>query len=71
MRLAAWYGQMMLGLVPQLLVLARFPQGDLALHRRRRDRCSRIGGAIFSSSPCWTSLGWFLWAPAQRIPITP
>ena len=28
-RLAGWYAQMLLGLVPQLLVLARFPQSPL------------------------------------------
>ena len=47
-RLAGWYCQMMLGLVPQIVVLARFPNGDLdAAATRRWSRILAVANLFF------------------------
>jgi two-component system, cell cycle sensor histidine kinase PleC len=61
-RLAGWYVQMLIGLVPQLVVLARFPQ-DMSTHQdtQRWTRYLTIANLFFVAN--WASLGLWLWAP--------
>jgi two-component system cell cycle sensor histidine kinase PleC len=60
-RLVAWYCQMILGLVPQLIVLARFPQKNLT--SEETDTWTRrlaVANLFFVAN--WASFGLWFWA---------
>ena len=64
-RLAGWYCQMMLGLVPQVVVLARFPDGELdAGATRRWSRILAAANLFFIAN--WASLGLWMWANGDK-----
>jgi two-component system, cell cycle sensor histidine kinase PleC len=64
-RLAGWYGQMLLGLTLQMLVLARFPQGALtATETRNWTRRLAVANLFFVAN--WASLGIWFWADGDR-----
>ena len=64
-RLAGWYCQMMLGLVPQIVVLARFPDGELdASATRRWSRILAAANLFFIAN--WASLGLWMWAGGDK-----
>jgi two-component system cell cycle sensor histidine kinase PleC len=64
-RLAGWYVQMLLGLVPQLIVLARFPQTNLGgAETQRWTRCITIANLFFVAN--WAALGVWFWADGDR-----
>jgi two-component system cell cycle sensor histidine kinase PleC len=63
-RLAGWYCQMLLGLVPQLLVLARFPQGALT-GAETQNWTRRLAAANLFFVANWASLGLWFWAPGN------
>jgi two-component system cell cycle sensor histidine kinase PleC len=60
-RLAGWYCQMLLGLVPQLIVLARFPQGALTGEETQK-WTSRLAAANLFFVANWASLDLWFWA---------
>jgi two-component system cell cycle sensor histidine kinase PleC len=63
--LAGWYCQMMLALVPQLIVLTRFPGGDLnAGETRRWSRILAAANLFFIAN--WASLGLWMWAGGDK-----
>ena len=64
-RLAGWYVQMVLGLVPQLIVLARFPLGTLTGEDMRK-WTSRVAAANLFFVANWSSLGLWLWADGDK-----
>ena len=60
-RLAGWYCQMMLGLVPQLIVLARFPHNVLTSEETQKwTRALAAANLFFVAN--WASLGLWFWA---------
>jgi two-component system cell cycle sensor histidine kinase PleC len=63
--LAGWYCQMMLGLVPQVVVLARFPTAALnEAQTRRWGRIVAAANLFFIAN--WASLGLWMWAGGDR-----
>ena len=60
---------MMLGLVPQVIVLARFPDGALDAAETRRWTPHPAAANLFFVAN-WASLGLWMWAGGDRIPIT-
>jgi two-component system, cell cycle sensor histidine kinase PleC len=63
--LTGWYCQMMLGLVPQVIVLARFPGGALdAGETRRWSRIVAAANLFFIAN--WASLGLWMWAGGDK-----
>jgi two-component system cell cycle sensor histidine kinase PleC len=64
-RLAGWYVQMLLGLVPQMIVLARFPQGALT-GEETRHWTRRLAAANLFFVANWASLGMWFWAGGDR-----
>ena len=60
-RLAGWYCQMMLGLVPQLIVLARFPQGAIT-SEDTQTWTRRLAAANLFFVANWASFGLWFWA---------
>jgi two-component system cell cycle sensor histidine kinase PleC len=60
-RLAGWYCQMILGLVPQMIVLARFPQNPLTVEETK-GWTRRLAAANLFFVTNWASLGLWLWA---------
>jgi two-component system cell cycle sensor histidine kinase PleC len=63
--LAGWYCQMLVGLVPQFITLARFPQGALCTSQTRKwTRWISIANLFFVAN--WASLGLWLWAPGDK-----
>jgi len=64
-RLAGWYAQMLLGLVPQMIVLARFPQGALT-GEETRHWTRRLAAANLFFVANWASLGLWFWAEGNR-----
>ncbi len=63
--LAGWYCQMLLGLVPQVMVLARFPGGALdAAETRRWGRILAAANLFFIAN--WASLGLWMWAGGDK-----
>ncbi|HEY0267106.1 MAG TPA: histidine kinase dimerization/phospho-acceptor domain-containing protein, partial [Rhizomicrobium sp.] len=63
-RLIAWYGQVILGLVPQLVVLWRFPRGELPLADTRKwIALAAAANLLFVAS--WASLGFYFWVPGH------
>jgi two-component system cell cycle sensor histidine kinase PleC len=60
-RLVGWYCQMMLGLVPQLIVLARFPHGALTSEETQR-WTNRLAAANLFFVVNWASFGLWFWA---------
>jgi two-component system cell cycle sensor histidine kinase PleC len=63
--LAGWYCQMMLSQVPQLLMLARFPQATLTATETQR-WTRRIAAANLFFVANWASLGVWFWAAGDR-----
>jgi two-component system, cell cycle sensor histidine kinase PleC len=64
-RLLGWYCQMLVGLVPQFITLARFPQGALSPSQARKwTRWVSIANLFFVAN--WASLGLWLWAPGDK-----
>jgi two-component system cell cycle sensor histidine kinase PleC len=62
--IAIWYVQMLLSLIPQTLVLWRFPSGPLAPDRLRRWTAAIAVSNLFFVAN-WASLGWYFWAPGK------
>jgi hypothetical protein len=60
-RLAGWYCQMVLGLVPQLIVLARFPHSALTGEETQK-WTRRLAAANLCFVANWASLGLWFWA---------
>ncbi|HEX4177482.1 MAG TPA: histidine kinase dimerization/phospho-acceptor domain-containing protein, partial [Rhizomicrobium sp.] len=59
--LIGWYCQMMLGLVPQAIVLARFPQNPLTVEETQKwTKALAMANLFFIAN--WASLGLWLWA---------
>ncbi|HVW74389.1 MAG TPA: HAMP domain-containing sensor histidine kinase [Rhizomicrobium sp.] len=59
--LIGWYCQMMLGLAPQVIVLARFPQNSLTVEETRKwTKALAMANLFFVAN--WASLGLWLWA---------
>jgi two-component system cell cycle sensor histidine kinase PleC len=63
-RLVGWYCQMILGLVPQVIVLARFPQNPLTAAETRKWTL-RLAAANLFFVANWASLGLWFWAPGN------
>jgi two-component system cell cycle sensor histidine kinase PleC len=64
-RLAGWYAQILLGLVPQMIVLARFPQGALSGEETRK-WTGRLAAANLFFVANWASLGMWFWAEGNK-----
>jgi two-component system cell cycle sensor histidine kinase PleC len=64
-RLAGWYIQMLVGLVPQLIVLANFPQATLPDEDMRR-WTRRVAAANLFFVANWASLGLWFWASGNK-----
>jgi two-component system cell cycle sensor histidine kinase PleC len=63
--LAGWYCQMMLGLVPQVIVLSRFPAGPLDGEQTHRwGRIVAVANLFFIAN--WASLGLWMWAGGDK-----
>jgi two-component system cell cycle sensor histidine kinase PleC len=60
-RMAGWYCQMLLGLVPQMVMLARFPKGTLT-GDEIQTWTRRIAAANLFFVANWASLGLWFWA---------
>ena len=60
-RLVGWYCQMLLGLVPQLIVLARFPRGALTSEETQK-WTRRLAAANLFFVANWASFGLWFWA---------
>ncbi len=60
-RLVGWYCQMMLGLLPQLIVLARFPRGALTSEDAQK-WTRRLAAANLFFVANWASFGLWFWA---------
>jgi two-component system cell cycle sensor histidine kinase PleC len=57
---AVWYGQMLIGLLPQVIVLARFPQDGLtAAEARHWTKILAAANLFFVAN--WASLGLWFW----------
>ena len=64
-RLAGWYIQMLVGLVPQFIVLANFPQATLAGEDMRK-WTRRVAAANLFFVANWASLGLWFWASGNK-----
>ena len=64
-RLAGWYVQMLLGLVPQLIVLDHFPQSALTSSEIRA-WTRRLAAANLFFVANWASLGIWFWAAGAK-----
>ena len=64
-RLAGWYVQMLLGLVPQLIILAGFPHAPLTGDGIRKWTL-RLAAANLFFVANWSSLGFWLWADGNK-----
>jgi two-component system cell cycle sensor histidine kinase PleC len=60
--LAAWYAQVLLGVSVQLLLISKFPSGDLTPDVARKWTWAAAAANLFFVAN-WTSLGWYLWVP--------
>ena len=60
-RLVGWYCQMILGLVPQMIVLTRFPRNPLTVEETK-DWTRRLAAANLFFVANWASLGLWFWA---------
>ena len=63
--LVGWYAQILLGLVPQLVVLARFPQTSLTREETHKWTV-RLAAANLFFVANWASFGLWLWASGDR-----
>ncbi len=63
--LAGWYGQVMLGLLPQIAVLSRFPDSTLTEEQTRRWTRAVVASNMFFVAN-WTSLGLWMWAGSDK-----
>jgi len=59
--MVGWYGQMLLGLLPQIVVLARFPQTSLTVEETQKWTV-RLAAANLFFVANWASLGLWFWA---------
>ena len=64
-RLAGWYAQMLIGLVPQMVVLARFPQGPITREETHK-WTQRLAATNLFFVANWASLGLWFWADGAR-----
>src|SRR5258706_2589222 len=63
--LAGWYIQILLGLLPQLIVLAKFPLGLLSGEDIRKwTRRGAVANLFFVAN--WASLGFWFWAEGNK-----
>ena len=62
--LAAWYAHVLLGIGVQLLLIHKFPGGDLTPEATRRWTWAAAAANLFFVAN-WTSLGWYLWVPGS------
>ncbi|HEX2759111.1 MAG TPA: HAMP domain-containing sensor histidine kinase [Rhizomicrobium sp.] len=62
--LAAWYAHFLLGIWVQLLVIHKFPSGELTPDAARRWTWAAAAANLFFVANL-TSLGWYLWVPAN------
>jgi two-component system, cell cycle sensor histidine kinase PleC len=63
--LVGWYSQMLLGLIPQVVVLSRFPQGTLTGEEIRTwTRRVTVANLFFVAN--WASLGLWLWSGGNK-----
>ena len=62
--IAAWYAQVMLCVVIQLLVINTFPAGELTRAEARRSTWIASAANLFFVAN-WTSLGWYMWVPGN------
>jgi two-component system cell cycle sensor histidine kinase PleC len=60
-RMAGWYGQMLLGLLPQVILLARFPNTALTCEETRK-WTGRLAAANLFFVANWATLGLWFWA---------
>lgn len=60
--LAIWYAQVLLGIWVQLLLIRKFPSGDLTPEVARKWTVAAAAANLFFVAN-WTSLGWHLWVP--------
>ena len=63
--LIAWYCQMMIGLVPQLIVLARIPQYPLTSRETQKWTWSLAAANLFFVAN-WASLGLWFWSEGDK-----
>jgi len=64
--LGLWYGQVLLATGVQLALIRAFPAGDIAEGPARKWTAAVAAGNLFFIV-CWTSLGWYLWAPDSEL----
>ena len=62
--LAIWYGHVLLGISAQLLLIHKFPAGDLTPEVARKWTWAAAAANLFFVAN-WTSLGWYLWVPGN------
>jgi two-component system cell cycle sensor histidine kinase PleC len=62
--LAVWYGHVLMGIGVQLLLIHKFPEGDLAPDAARKWTFAAAAANLFFVAN-WTSLGWYLWVPGN------
>lgn len=62
--LAAWYAHFLLGISVQLLVIHKFPSGELTPDAARRWTWAAAAANLFFVANL-TSLGWYLWVPGN------
>jgi two-component system cell cycle sensor histidine kinase PleC len=63
--IVAWYAQMLAGLLPQVIVLSRLPDGPLdAEEMGKWSRRLAVANLFFVAN--WASLGWHLWVDGQN-----
>jgi len=63
--LALWYGQVLLGVGVQLLLIRAFPAGELPPRQAGRWTVAATLTNLFFVA-CWSSLGWYLWVPGNE-----
>ena len=64
-QMAGWYAQMLLGLVPQLIVLASFPQSSLTSAQTRK-WAIRVAAVNLFFIANWVSLGLWFWESGRN-----
>jgi two-component system cell cycle sensor histidine kinase PleC len=62
--LAAWYAHFLLGISVQLLLIRKFPGGDLTPEAARKWTWAATAANLFFVANL-TSLGWYLWVPGN------
>jgi two-component system cell cycle sensor histidine kinase PleC len=62
--LAVWYAHVLMGIGVQLLLIHKFPTGDLTPETARKWTWVAAAANLFFVAN-WTSLGWYLWVPGN------